>query len=136
MKKSLAILGVILLTIPLLWLLSAVGDALEMSRNPESITKEKIIDLVYSYKGSGFMGMMAIMWLGFVVDGFGYRERWLWKTMLTFGFVWLFHIPTGTMVGLALFIYTIGNRKKFKNKSGEPGGGHNSGGSASSIVTP
>jgi len=81
---------------------------------PDTVAKRVISGALNLHQLGALLGGLGIMILGFCVDGAEYRPKWLFWWMLILGMIWLFYFPAGTMVGLALLIYTLGNRKKFR----------------------
>ena len=118
-SKLLAFIGLFLLIIP--WLCSA-GALLGLSNLiggirsgdvGDAAAKSLLTMLLNSYALAGLSAMIGIMFLGFAVDGGEYRPRWLFWVLLMLGIVWLPLYAAGTMLGIALILYTLTNYRKF-----------------------
>jgi len=111
-KQILAFIGLFLLTVP--WLVS-VAAMFGLNGIPQrgAAARSVLTMLLNSYVLAGLSAMIGIMFLGFAVDGFEYRPRWLFWVLLTLGIAWLPILGAGTMLGLALILYALTNYRKF-----------------------
>lgn len=74
MKRIFALIGLVLLIAPLIAFGNAIIEFVEF-RGGEKIPDEgDVLKLMYKYHGGALVGMIAILWMGFVVDGAGLNE--------------------------------------------------------------
>mgnify|MGYP001474919397 CR=1 FL=1 len=117
MKRAFSIVALVLLILPLLVLLPiALGMAGFLSNAgtmERGAAKGVLTGLLTAFSLAVLPGFLGLIFLGVSVDGMEYRPKWLFWWMLVLGVLWLLYFPAGSMVGIALLLYTIANRKKF-----------------------
>jgi hypothetical protein len=118
MKRVAAIVGLGFLVLPLFGVVwSALAFVMlgnQIHGMDEQAAKGTITGILMMFRAAVLPGFIGIMILGFCIDGAGFRPKWLFWWMAILGILWLFYFPVGTMVGLALVIYTFTNKRKFK----------------------
>ena len=119
--------GLALLAAPLVWvgcLLLSLSRLREMEwvkgGTPE--TREIIESSLMGYSLGVLTGMAGLMVVGFFADALAYRPRWLQRSLLVLGVLWLAYVPAGSMLGLAIVIWTLVNRRHYQAYAqSEPG---------------
>lgn len=101
-KPLFAVLGLCLLSAPLLWNVS-FEQRVNVAKNAN-----EIVHSMYGVTGGILTGSVGILVLGLVIDcGSGYRRRWLHLSMLLLGVCWLFIHPAGYLIGIVLLLDSL-----------------------------
>ena len=105
MKQAFSLLGLLLLTIPLL-------RHIDFERRLEAAdSAPKLVSTLMSVSSGLLCGLLGLTVLGFVCDaGKGYRSKPLFISMAALGVVWSFFYPVGWMLGIPLMVYPIARR--------------------------
>jgi hypothetical protein len=118
-KHVAAFVGLSLLIIPWLVSVAAVFQFGELATDVRSSSieataaKSTLLAILYKYVLGGLSAMLGILVLGFCVDGMEYRPKWLFWTLLALGLIWLPFYAAGTMLGIAVILYTSLNYRSF-----------------------
>ena len=118
-KRITTLVGISLLVVP--WFcsvafISGIFGLLEGTQVDALAARNTFVSLLNGHVLSGLSAMMGIMALGFSIDGMGYRPKWLLWVIAGLGVVWLPFYAAGTMLGVALILYTIFNYRNFYPK--------------------
>lgn len=117
MKKVSALIGLAFLTIPLFGLAWSIMNFFKLKSKLYGMdmasAKVEMSDTLMTFGSGVFIGFLGILILGICIDGLEYRPKWLFWCMFSLSVIWICYFPAGTILGLALLIYSIVNRKKF-----------------------
>ena len=123
-KHVAAFVGILAILIPWLFSAYAVFEFGELATDVQTnsiepgIAKSKLTTILYQYLYAGLSAMIGLIALGFCVDGFQYRPKWMFWAIMILGLIWLPFYAAGTMLGIALILYASFNYPRFhKNET-------------------
>ena len=111
------IIGIIGTTISMVRAFSAMGS--EGMGDPQLLAQSIGASLITTAIGLiiGCIGLLLILVTTF---GRNHKPKWLYWFLLTASFFWLLLFPVGSVIGLALLIYLLSQRKTFIGDPGPP----------------
>jgi len=59
------------------------------------------------------VALVGVVLMAVAVLGCGYAERWLFRSLVASGIVWMVFFPAGTILGAAILTVTLWQRKRF-----------------------
>ena len=121
-KQITAIVGILLLSVA--WLCSALSvwevfgvvNGTQIDASEVAAARNTLPSLLSGYVVAGLSAMFGILLLGVSIDGMGYRPAWLLRALAGLGVIWLPFYAAGTMVGVAIILYSLMNYRKFHPK--------------------
>lgn len=114
-----SLVGLAVLAAPLVWnlhLLSrlSVIRGGEWMKDNAAVSREIIESSLLGYSWGVLTGLVGLVMVAFFTDALGYRPRWLGRSLLVLGVLWLACIPAGPVLGALILLWTLANRRRYQ----------------------